>query len=297
MRIAPGRFVSSETVPRGPTISLQKWGRGRVSGGLSAPAQATATITAMDVAGTRVLVTGSSRGIGRATAIAFAERGARVAVHYRGDEAAARKTLSVLAGTGHVAVQGEVADPAEAERIVEESVGALGGIDVLVNNAGIYEEHALPDVSYPEWQARWRRIVEVNLLGPAWLTWCAVRHMLGQGGRIVNVSSRGAFRGEPRSPAYGASKAGLNAMGQSLARALAPHRIFVGTVAPGWVETDMALDHLAGPSGAEILAGQPTGRVATAEDVAWAVLFLASPAAEHCTGTIIDVNGASYLRS
>jgi len=116
------------------------------------------------------------------------------------------------------------------------------------------------------------------------------------GGRIINVSSRGAFRGEPRQPAYGASKAGLNAFGQSLARALAPHGIAVTTVAPGYVETDMAATHLAGPSGDQIRAQSPFGRVADAHEVAAAVLYLASPAAEWASGTIIDLNGASYLR-
>lgn len=117
------------------------------------------------------------------------------------------------------------------------------------------------------------------------------------GGRIVNISSRGAFRGEPEQPAYGASKAGLNAMRQSLAQKLAPHNIFVGGVAPGFVETDMAAARFASPEGVEIRQQSPLGRVAQPEDVAYAVLFLASPSAEFTTGTIIDVNGASYLRS
>jgi len=117
------------------------------------------------------------------------------------------------------------------------------------------------------------------------------------GGRIVNVSSRGAFRGEPESPAYGASKAGLNALSQSLAQKLAPHNIFVGVVAPGFVETDMAAAHLEGERGQAIRAQSPLNRVAKPEEVAHVVLFLASEGAEFTTGTIIDVNGASYLRS
>jgi NAD(P)-dependent dehydrogenase (short-subunit alcohol dehydrogenase family) len=117
------------------------------------------------------------------------------------------------------------------------------------------------------------------------------------GGRIVNVSSRGAFRGEPDSPAYGASKAGLNAMSQSLAKYLAPHNIYVMVVAPGWVDTDMATDSLKGPGGQEIRAQSPLGRVATADEVAYTVLFLASEGAEFLTGAVVDVNGASYLRT
>ena len=117
------------------------------------------------------------------------------------------------------------------------------------------------------------------------------------GGRIVNISSRGAFRGEPTAPAYGASKAALNSLGQSLAKLLAPHNIFVGTVAPGFVETDMAAERLAAADGDEIRAQSPLGRVAKPQEVAYAALFLASAGAEFSTGTIIDVNGASYLRS
>jgi 3-oxoacyl-[acyl-carrier protein] reductase len=117
------------------------------------------------------------------------------------------------------------------------------------------------------------------------------------GGAVVNVSSRGAFRGEPKNPAYGASKAGLNAFGQSMALALAPHGISVGTVAPGFVQTEMAREVLAGPRGDVVRAQSPFGRVARPEEVASAVLWLASPDALFASGTIIDVNGASYLRS
>ena len=114
---------------------------------------------------------------------------------------------------------------------------------------------------------------------------------------MVNVSSRGAFRGEPNCPAYAASKAGLNAFGQSMALVLAPHRISVGTVAPGFVQTEMAREVLQGASGDAVRAQSPFGRVAHPEEVAAAVVWLASPAARFASGTIIDVNGASYLRS
>jgi NAD(P)-dependent dehydrogenase (short-subunit alcohol dehydrogenase family) len=180
--------------------------------------------------------------------------------------------------------------------MVDEAADALGGIDVLVNNAGVFVHHPITEVSYEEWQAVWRQTLDVNLVGPANVTWSAVRHM-PHGGRIVNVSSRGAFRGEPNSPAYGASKAGMNALGQSLAIALAPLGITVGTVAPGFVETDMTNEHLKAPRGDEIRAQSPFGRVARPEEIAAAVLYLASPAAEWASGAIIDLNGASYLRS
>ena len=121
--------------------------------------------------------------------------------------------------------------------------------------------------------------------------------MKAGGGRIVNISLRGAFRGEPIAPAYGASKAGLNILGQSLAQLLAPHNIFIGTVAPGFVETDMAAERLAQPDGGDIRRQSPLGRVAKPEEVAHVAVFLASAGAEFTTGAIVDVNGASYLRS
>jgi NAD(P)-dependent dehydrogenase (short-subunit alcohol dehydrogenase family) len=154
------------------------------------------------------------------------------------------------------------------------------------------------ETSYEQWRSLWRETLTVNLDGPANLTFCVVEHMMKQGGgRIVNISSRGAFRGEPQAPAYGASKAGLNAFSQSMAKALAPHNIFVYAVAPGFVDTDMAAESLAGPEGDEIRNQSPLGRVARPEEVAHTVLFLASDGSEFLTGGIVDVNGASYLRS
>jgi len=248
--------------------------------------------------GRAVLVTGASRGIGRTVALAFAARGDRVAVHHRASPDAAAAVLAELPGEGHLAVQADLADAGAVRQMVDGAAAALGGLDVLVNNAGVYTVHEITETSYEEWQRAWRQILEVNLLGAANATWCAVRHMLDRGGgRIVNVSSRGAFRGEPRHPAYGASKAGLNAFGQSMARALAPYRIAVATVAPGYVETDMTNELLKPPRGAEIRAQSPFGRVARPEEVAAAVLYLASPEAEFVSGAILDVNGASYLRT
>ena len=252
----------------------------------------------MDFSGKRVLVTGGARGIGRAVALAFAERGARVALSYHTNHEAARETLAALAGEHHTAVPGDVADPSVAAEVVAHACNELGGLDVVVNNAGVSDSHPLEAVSYDAWQEAWRRTLEVNLLAPANICYCAARYMMEHGGgRIVNVSSRGAFRGEPEQPAYGASKAGLNAMSQSLAQKLAPYGIFVGVVAPGFVETDMAASVLQGPKGEAIRQQSPLGRVAKPEEVAHAVLFLASAGAEFSTGTILDVNGASYLRS
>ena len=195
-------------------------------------------------------------------------------------------------------MQADLADPEAVQRMVQTVIGEIGGLHVLINNAGIYEEHKIAQVDYDFWQTSWLKTLQTNLLGAANAAYCAAQHMMVHGGgRIINISSRGAFRGEPDAPAYGASKAAMNAMGQSLAKALAPHHIYVTTVAPGWVETDMATDYLAGPDGDSIRAQSPLNRVATPDEVAYTVLFLASAGAEFLTGGVIDVNGASYLRS
>ena len=243
-----------------------------------------------------MLVTGGSRGIGAAVAHAFAEEGDRVAVHYGSARDKAEQVAAALPGDDHAVVGAELADPEQVRRMVGEAAEALGGIDVLVNNAGVFDPpHPILETSYEEWQRAWAGTLAVNLVGAANVTWGAVRHM-GRGGRIVNVASRGAFRGEPRHPAYGASKAGMIALAQSLARALGPEGIAVTAVAPGFTETDMAAEELAGPNGDARRAESPLGRVARPEEVAAAVLFLASPAAEMASGSVIDVNGASFLR-
>jgi 3-oxoacyl-[acyl-carrier protein] reductase len=249
----------------------------------------------MENQGRAILVTGASRGIGAAVAHAFAAAGDRVAVHYGANRDLAEQVAAALPGAGHLVVGADLADPDAVRRMVDAAAEAHGGLDVVVNNAGIFEPHPIDETTYEEWQQGWERTLAVNLVGPANVTWCAVRHM-GPGGRIVNVSSRGAFRGEPGQPAYGASKAGLIAMGQSLARALGPRGITVTAVAPGFTETDMAADELVGDTGVQRRAESPLGRVAKPEEVAAAVVFLASPEATMASGAVIDVNGASYLR-
>jgi 3-oxoacyl-[acyl-carrier protein] reductase len=221
-----------------------------------------------------------------------------VAVHHRDSAALAVETVGMLDGDGHVVVQGDLADPAAVSSFVADAATGLGGIDVLVNNAAWITPHPVAEVSYEDWQAAWRRTIDVNLLGSANVTYCALPFLRrSDSGRIVNVSSRGAFRGEPEQPAYGASKAGLNAMGQSLAVALGAEGIAVSTVAPGFVETDMGNQWLKQPRGADIRAQSPFDRVARPDEVAAAVLYLASAEAQWASGAILDLNGASYLRS
>ncbi|MEW2380182.1 SDR family oxidoreductase [Micromonospora sp. NPDC047812] len=248
-----------------------------------------------------VLVTGASRGIGRAVATAFAAGGDRVAIHHRDSAELAERLRAELPGEGHVVVRADLTDPDAVRAMVDQAADLLGGLDVLVNNAGVYGERDAPHpvfgASYEQWRARWRQVLETNLTGAGNVIWCAAQHMRDRGGRIVNVSSRGAFRGEPEQPAYGASKAGLNALGQSLAVALAPYGITVATVAPGFVETNMTTGHLSGDRGAAIRAQSPFNRVARPEEIAAAVHWLASPQAEWASGTIVDLNGASYLRT
>ena len=245
-----------------------------------------------------VLVTGGTRGIGAAISRAFAKAEAKVIANYHRDQVNASLHLQSLTGKGHAILQADVADGSDCQALVNFVIKKYGRIDILVNNAGIFIQHSIDTVSYDDWELIFHQTINVNLLGPARLMYLAAEEMKMQGGgRIVNISSRGAFRGEPDQPAYGASKAALNALGQSLAQKLGPDNIFIGTVAPGFVETDMAKEVMEGPGG-EIIRNQSSlGRVATAEEVAHATLFLASTGAEFTTGAILDVNGASYLRS
>jgi NAD(P)-dependent dehydrogenase (short-subunit alcohol dehydrogenase family) len=162
----------------------------------------------------------------------------------------------------------------------------------------VHTEHPIDNCTYQQWQQAWKEAININLIGASNVTFCAVQKMIPNGdGRMVNVSSRGAFRGEPNQPAYGASKAGMNAMSQSLAQAVAKYNIFVGIVAPGFVETDLAKEILEGLLGDDIRHQSPLGRVARPEEVARGVLFLASAGTEFMTGAILDISGASYLRT
>ncbi|MEN8222059.1 MAG: SDR family oxidoreductase [Acidobacteriota bacterium] len=243
------------------------------------------------------IVSGGSRGIGAAVAEKFAEAGAVVIITFNKDRRSAGSVLDNLEGEGHNAVGCDISDPDQIGEMVERVIEEYGRIDILVNNAGIYEETDLRDTGFDQWKDIWERTMELNLTGAANLAFLTGKQMISQGeGKIINVTSRGAFRGEPDAPAYGASKAGLNSFSQSMAKALAPFNVQSYAVAPGFVETDMTEEILSGPRGDEIRSQSPLNRVAKPEEVANAVIMLAAPGNEFMTGAIIDVNGASYLR-
>lgn len=252
----------------------------------------------MDFANKTILITGASRGIGKATAMAFAEKGAKVGLNYRSNDEAAEITFKELPGEGHQLFKRDISQKSETEALINDFVKEFGRLDVLVNNAGISIFHEIDSVDFEHWTHAWEKTFETNLIAAANLCyWAAQAMMKTGGGHIVNVSSRGAFRGEPTKPAYGASKAALNAMSQSLAKKLAPHNIYVGVVAPGFTETEMAAKTLTPEERENLLRESPFKRMAQPEEVAHAILFLASDEAAYSSGTIIDVNGASYLRS
>jgi NAD(P)-dependent dehydrogenase (short-subunit alcohol dehydrogenase family) len=246
----------------------------------------------------KILVTGASRGIGRATAIAFAKQGASVGVNFKSNTTEANITLNAMRGDSHQLFQRDISITTEAQGLIYDFIEHYGKIDVLINNAGIAIAHDIDLIDFEHWTKAWEHTLQTNLFAAANLNFLAAQQMMEtNGGHIVNVSSRGAFRGEPSQPAYGASKAGLNAMSQSLAKKLAPYGVYVGVVAPGFTETDMATETLTKDEKENMLNETPFHRMARPEEVAHAIMFLASKDAAYMSGTIIDVNGASYLRS
>ena len=245
----------------------------------------------------KALVTGANRGIGRAIANLLAAHGARIAVHFGSDGEAAQRVLKELSGEGHVGLEADLSSPEKAADLPQRAADALDGLDMVINNAGIYTTHDIAHLDAQNWQEAWDRTIAINLTAPSLIMHAAVPHLeKSGGGHLVNITSRGAYRGEPEAPAYGAAKAGLNSLTQSLALKLAPKNIHLVAVAPGWVLTDMTEGFLAGPQGQEIRSQSPLNRTAHAEEVAQVVLLAVSGKADALTGGVIDVNCASYFR-
>lgn len=245
-----------------------------------------------------VLITGGSRGIGAVTAKLFAAAGAQVVFTYNANRQAAEQTLAALGPGKHAIFQLDLNKPEGVAALFEAFSSRYERLDILVNNAAVHLPHKLLEDSFAHWQSSWTETLAANLLGPANMCYFASKIMVNQkSGKIINISSRGAFRGEPENPAYGASKAGINSMSQSLALVLAPHNISVHIIAPGYVSTEMAADKLEGASGAAIKSQSPFGRVAKPEEIARLIAVYASEGLEFTTGGISDINGASYLRS
>ena len=250
------------------------------------------------------LVTGASRGIGRIIALQLAQRGVRVALHYRNNREAAAASLASLPGTGHASFDADLSDPREASLLWGRVTDSLGAVDILINNAGLY-------IFHPPLKTGVRRLaisVAANTRDQSRRSResIAARRAKHGGtrqpqtadfgrGRIVNISSRGAFRGEPDAPAYAASKAGLNAF-RNPWPSPRPDAVYVYCVAPGWVETEMATSHLEGPDGPAILAQHPWARESQRRNRECRRV-LCSGCAAAMTGCVIDVNGASYLRT
>ncbi|HEU4383225.1 MAG TPA: 3-oxoacyl-[acyl-carrier-protein] reductase [Anaeromyxobacteraceae bacterium] len=247
-----------------------------------------------DFKGKTALVTGASRGIGRAIALTLAQGHANVALNYAGNEAAAKEALDLCeqAGTGRCKLyRFDVADPAACQTAVDEVVAELGGLHVLVNNAGIAVDQLVMRVKDEDW----RRQLEVNLTGAFNLTRAAVRPMMRQkGGAIVNLTSVVGEMGNAGQAAYAATKAGLIGLTKSVARELASRQVRVNAVAPGFIDTDMTA---ALPEGArqKLMEMIPLARLGTAQDVADCVAWLASDKAAYVTGEVVRVNGGMYM--
>ena len=238
----------------------------------------------------KVLITGGSGGIGNALCNSFANAGYTVILHYNSNQERAESVLKKLPGTDHIIIRADLSDVDQISAMFD----SIENIDVVINNAAVVEPHDLNILKYEEWVDVWRRTIDTNLIGSAHIMFFTSRAMKKSGGgKFINISSRGAFRGEPSAPAYGASKAGLNSLGQSMAVALAKDNVFVYTLAPGYVDTDRVKDLIDD----KVKSQSPLNRVAKPEEVAKTALWLANEDNEFLTGSIIDINGASYLRS
>jgi len=244
--------------------------------------------------GKRVLVTGSSRGIGRAIAVRLANEGWNVAIHYAADAKDAHAVERVIGKKCVGMYQADLSQPSSAPKLVAEAIKD-GPLDAIVNNAGVYLPLDFLGSGDAAFNANWHRTLAVNFESPVMLTRAACRHFANHGGgKVLNVCSRVGFRGESGAALYAASKAALINLTRSLAVELATKNISLFGIAPGWVETAMAREGMKERK-AEILSGIPMGRVATPEDCAATAAFLLSEDAAYLSGVVIDINGASYF--
>ena len=240
------------------------------------------------------LITGASRGIGRETALQMAEAGANVVVNYHRSEDEAHELVRSI-GDRAFAVRADVADPKAVAAMIDTSIARFGRIDILVNNAATFAMNAFDGDDYAHWQRGWEQTFALNVFGAANAAFLAMQSMRKNGGgRIINVASRAAFRGETEFADYGASKAALVNLTRSIARACAKDNIIASCVAPGFIETDMAQSELQAHY-EEIVAQIPLRRVGTVADVAGVIVFLASSSAGYLNGVTIDVNGGSWF--
>jgi len=246
----------------------------------------------IDLSNKVVLVTGASRGIGKQAAIRLASAGASVAVNYHRSE---EEAADVAKQIGGLAVRADVSDPQQTEAMIDAVVERFGRIDVLVNNAAIFEFNPFDGDDYAKWQRGWQQTFALNVFGAANAAFLAMRSMRQHGGgKIINIASRAAFRGETEFADYGASKAALVNLTISIARGCAKDNIVASCVAPGFIETEMARAELDAHYD-EIVSQIPLRRVGTPGDVAAVILFLASPHADYLNGVTIDVNGGSWF--
>jgi 3-oxoacyl-[acyl-carrier protein] reductase len=247
----------------------------------------------IDLAGKSAVVTGGSRGIGRAIALRLAAQGADVAFSYRGNEAAARETASAIEDLGRRAlpVQGDVTQPESTDALVKSTLEAFGKIDILVNNAGITRDDLLMRMSVEAF----REVLETNLFGAFYATKAVTRPMLkAKAGRIVNITSVSGQAGQMGQANYSAAKAGLIGLTKATARELASRGITCNAVAPGFVLTELTKD-LPEALQAEIIARTPLGRFGTTEEIANAVAFLVSDDAAFITGQVLAVDGGLVM--
>jgi NAD(P)-dependent dehydrogenase (short-subunit alcohol dehydrogenase family) len=248
----------------------------------------------IDLNGKVALITGASRGIGRQAAIRMANAGALVAVNYHRSEADALAVVREI-GDRAIAVKADVSDPAQTEEMTNAVLKRFGRIDILVNNAATFDMNPFDGRDYAAWQRGWARTFALNVFGAANAAFLAMRSMREHGGgKIINIASRAAFRGETEFADYGASKAAIVNLTRSIARACAKDNIVASCVAPGFIETDMARSEIEAHRD-EILNQIPLRRVGSVDDVASVILFLASPMADYLNGVTIDVNGGSWF--